>query len=577
MISRWNCLKQKDKFLVRKFYLRALSQAYKMISLEELCSFFEAILVVALSEYVGCNENGDELPSESRLTYLNTIIKGTPPMLDILNENNEDLDNNDIDDPEEANKQCASDWIQLAINIYDSAKRLADNCTEGTAINACYNPELAKIIKTRLIPYLPLWSGIMRPYFQIDEEIATSSSVKAEFADLKHRAFKGKLPMRADKFVLQHLDYIDGKIKLASCQKSILNTDVEQQNKITHNYSSASSVEMQTEEISFDISTYSNVNNRNITEDIDTDHINEKSTASDTIDSEDQLQCNIYENWRGRFRQSPQEQCSIAKKRRKPSYLDKCPEWDFIKLAKDQHIPLMQNGNTCKSVTINGKVINVSQTCAFDAILHLVASGIASIKCYEDIIKSSENRSINLITSILESGKIIANHYSERAKILMDLPLFSDTLTMYTRTIYKLNTNCNVAHLINYLFPDISSCRATIECSCGYLQTRQTIELCINVDTLLCKGLQYMQEAIDNILAITKCAKCLATVEEKVEYGPHLFIDTTVFTDERYTKRDNKIVHSLGAIATNVQLNSQTYILVGVINYINSSSGNNDS
>lgn len=85
------------------------------------------------------------------------------------------------------------------------------NCTEGTAINACYNPDFAKILKTRLIPYVVLWSGVMRLHFQIGEEIATSSSVESAFADLKNRAFKNQLPMRADKFVYEHLDYLDGK------------------------------------------------------------------------------------------------------------------------------------------------------------------------------------------------------------------------------------------------------------------------------------------------------------------------------------------------------------------------------
>lgn len=73
------------------------------------------------------------------------------------------------------------------------------NYTEGTAINACYNPDLAKIMKTRLIPYVVLWSGVMRLHFQIGEEIATSSSVETAFADLKNRTFKNQLPMRADK------------------------------------------------------------------------------------------------------------------------------------------------------------------------------------------------------------------------------------------------------------------------------------------------------------------------------------------------------------------------------------------
>lgn len=75
--------------------------------------------------------------------------------------------------------------------------------------------------------------------------------------------------------------------------------------------------------------------------------------------------------------------------------------------------------------------ITIHETCAFDAVLHLVASGIASIKSYDDKIKFSENRTINLAVSILHAGKIMINHYKERAKILLDLSLFSDALTIY--------------------------------------------------------------------------------------------------------------------------------------------------
>lgn len=264
---------------------------------------------------------------------------------------------------------------------------------------------------------------------------------------------------------------------------------------------------------------------------------------------------------------------NTPKKRRKPSYLDKCSEWDYIKLTRDQNIALIRNGNVCKGVTIDGKVI-ICRTCAFDAVVHLVASGIASIKSYEDKIKFSKNPTINLAMSILHA-KIMTNYYKERVKILLDFSFFSDALTIYTRGISKLNADCNVAHLISYLFTDTPSCQKTIVCPCGSSQTKQITELNINVDILLYKGLQYMQEAIDNTLTVrTKCRKCLDTVVENVEYGPHIFNDTTIFTDDRYVKQDITITQCLETVATSIVLNSKKYILVGIINYIKSSSGN---
>lgn len=84
--------------------------------------------------------------------------------------------------------------------------------------------------------------------------------------------------MRAEKFVHEHLDYLDGQIKLASCQKDILNVTNEQQNQVTFNYST-SSAEIRTDDSINDCS-YSSQNviqNINITKDID------KNTTIETI------------------------------------------------------------------------------------------------------------------------------------------------------------------------------------------------------------------------------------------------------------------------------------------------------
>jgi len=55
----------------------------------------------------------------------------------------------------------------------------------------------------------------MRPYFKVGSTVAKSSPVEGTFSNLKNVVFKGRLPMRVDKFVTQHLNYLDGKLKLA--------------------------------------------------------------------------------------------------------------------------------------------------------------------------------------------------------------------------------------------------------------------------------------------------------------------------------------------------------------------------
>jgi len=60
----------------------------------------------------------------------------------------------------------------------------------------------------------------MRSHFGCDKITATFSVVEAAFADLKHRTFKGKLPMRIDKFVIKHIDSSQGKTLLALANES---------------------------------------------------------------------------------------------------------------------------------------------------------------------------------------------------------------------------------------------------------------------------------------------------------------------------------------------------------------------
>lgn len=70
MVSRWKSLKGQGKnCAVRRFYLKCVGQAYQMSEIEELTKFLESILIVSLSQYIGCTEDGQQLPSEYPLQY----------------------------------------------------------------------------------------------------------------------------------------------------------------------------------------------------------------------------------------------------------------------------------------------------------------------------------------------------------------------------------------------------------------------------------------------------------------------------------------------------------------------------
>ncbi|EZA46508.1 hypothetical protein X777_10887 [Ooceraea biroi] len=63
--------------------------------------------------------------------------------------------------------------------LYQNAENIGRRSKNGSIINACFNPDFASCLKKQLIPYLPLWTGIMRRYFEKSSIIATSSSVES--------------------------------------------------------------------------------------------------------------------------------------------------------------------------------------------------------------------------------------------------------------------------------------------------------------------------------------------------------------------------------------------------------------
>jgi len=83
MVSKWKCLKGKDKILVRAFFLRCIGQAYLMDSFKELEYFMESVLSAALSKSIGCTTNGNKLMSDVHMQYLNNKIKGISHIHDI--------------------------------------------------------------------------------------------------------------------------------------------------------------------------------------------------------------------------------------------------------------------------------------------------------------------------------------------------------------------------------------------------------------------------------------------------------------------------------------------------------------
>ncbi|KMQ93232.1 kda protein in nof-fb transposable element [Lasius niger] len=107
--------------------------------------------------------------------------------------------------------------------------------------------------------------------------------------------------------------------------------------------------------------------------------MSDKDIQSSTVND-----CNIWntcEDWRGKAEKKskniaePKE--SPIKKRAKPSYLDTCPEWEYIKDTKVCKLPVLKNGLFCDSIIMGKFRLNVKNTCAFDSPFQVIMSAMA--------------------------------------------------------------------------------------------------------------------------------------------------------------------------------------------------------
>lgn len=522
IICRWDCLKRHPLPKVRQFFIRAICQAYKMEILQNLEYFLETILVVAMSPNIGrsCEQN---LESQTRYDYISNIIKGT------FSEMNEEVHTST--DEIDLEKDCHTGWLKWSKTIYERAFAIATKCENGDIINAFYNIEIAKKIM-RLMHYLPIWTGVMIPFFNVGSTIATSSSVESEFANIKGRVFKNELPLRVDKFIIRHLDYIDGRVKEASANYHNTRKEVL---KIKEN---------------------DNINLTCPNKNIDTTQTNVLNTSTDVTS------LNEYENWGGLGNVK-------SKKRKRPNYLDACPDWDYVQSHKTIEIPIFKNGNLYENnLRINEVLVIIKETCAFDSLIQLVMHAIGKEYRFKEHIQYLDYPLIKLAVNIINRGKLIQSDYVARAKILLDTNICKKTST---RHIQFANANCNVAHLIDILFIELPSVTRIKTCNnCHFIQSRPFPTLHINVGMLIKKGLGTVQEAIDDTKlnkCVIKCNQCNSNINSTNEYSSHVFLDTSLITDPNY-EHETHFQSTLDSITKSIDLDGQHYKLCGIINYI---------
>lgn len=143
---------------------------------------------------------------------------------------------------------------------------------------------------------------------------------------------------------------------------------------------------------------------------------------------------NNKENWRGEGKTDANKRkrkidTNNEKQRKKLNYLDACADWDFLPSGTAVGIPLISNGNLCEPVHCDGIKIIVRDTCAFDSLLQVIMSAIATNPSYKEAIRAIDNKIIKLAERLLTDGKVTA------AK-LRELEFYEMFQSFKSRSIY---------------------------------------------------------------------------------------------------------------------------------------------
>lgn len=238
--ARWECFRDKHKFRLKRFYMRAIALLVDCESVREFQSVFLLICLVALMpvndyavkfprtipsvrDYI--LELGDSsMTAAQARAILEEYISLRGPIIDNLQNHsmNEEievsLNYNEL--PEEiasTNKlRITHQWIRDLILLVTPQN---PESVPGEVENGLYFPPIITELE-RIGKEFPLWSSAALPT-EIIPNHATTASQEGYFKEVKHRVFEGiVLPCTCHRFLREHLDDI-------SSQKRDTNADLQ--------------------------------------------------------------------------------------------------------------------------------------------------------------------------------------------------------------------------------------------------------------------------------------------------------------------------------------------------------------
>ncbi|CAG9820343.1 unnamed protein product [Phaedon cochleariae] len=519
----------------------------------------------------------------------------------------------EINDVEASKNKITSNlWTKWAESLNNSINLSIKE--QGDRENAHFVAEqkLAKYLIKDLTLY-PMWSCVCNKTFGLpDGKTASSAPIEGEFNKLKNVIFaKRELPLRVDRFVRRHLDYLSGKMKLV---------DVKIEEHTLRNSSNINIINTQLEEpreepvannILKDLDSFQNIINEDPVIDQvsisdknspmcgDCDlpisgthecivcgrkvHITESCSKSVSNGNLRTLRvCNLcfeggnlkqvldlreFENWRNKGEENNNIQ-QRQNRKRKSLYLgnNKTAIKDKISHEKHASIPMLKNANSMDlaSIKVDGKKVTLTNTCAFDSIFHLLLTATYDFEtmCQKVGEQVEEVGIFKLIQDVCRNG-VTNKTYKMRANILRELhsikphPNISD--------LYLMDCETNVGTLSRGLLKNVPSFEEISLCDKGCQpRIKYFPAFSISRRNLLCDD---RENLINNCISLNHFSDCPNTncdgrVKSNLVTGDIVVFDVDTFKMFRKIKLESLPLSINIPDEDNVHLK-----LVGIVNY----------
>lgn len=204
---------------VKHFYLSAIGFILQSEDYDAIKSVVKDMLVAANYPICGTwHEN--KLPTDESLRNLNNVIQTHEMNRHVQVEEEtecDDKENQNQNNDDSFETDCVKWFDDMLVEIQSTLNEMQlpvnDKSTIGT--NWYYFPKINSFLRKNLTT-LPLWSAVMRKYFESEHLTGISTDIESRFNHLKNNVFRNvQLPTRPDVFVKKFLDEIDGLAKLS--------------------------------------------------------------------------------------------------------------------------------------------------------------------------------------------------------------------------------------------------------------------------------------------------------------------------------------------------------------------------